>query len=799
MRRGFLADQSAQPLPDGDAIVWRVLIASRADGDVCVGDGGEDLCPIGCDAGFVDDPAGTEGCVDDDECLRVTCGGNATCRNTPGSFACDCNEGFRADDTNQGGICLDVDECEDPTACGPQEECLNAPGTFACQCAPGFVSNGKDCVDVNECDTDPCSDANSRCENQAGAFQCLCLEGFVNVDDIGGAPGDIICVDVNECDDDPCLDVNSTCENQDGGFRCQCNTGFVIDKGGACVAADECAEDSPCTGFGEVCVDIAGTFTCVCDEGFNVEEDGSCRNIDECEDPTLCVSPSVCIDEVGSFRCQCPTGFEDDLNGGCVDVNECDDPTVCGTNAFCSNEEGSFRCECEDGFVDDAGACVDVDECADDLDDCAEVATCENVEGSFSCTCPEGFSGTGQVCDVNFVVNQCPFPAILTKEAIFQGSGTADGDRFGNDVSLSQDGLTAVAGAPNANANNSAAYVFASTPSGVVQEAEIVTTNEGNDDFGISAAIDGDGKTIVVGALSDATDGSGAGSALVYRKEGLFTWNFDQRLAADVPLPTAEMGADVAISADGLVIAVAAPKDDTAGVDAGRVFIFVDVGGSGTGPFALQDVLEPTNPVTGHGFGANVALDDDGTRLAIRSTGVDTPFVDAGALEIFTRVGGEWELEASIPMPVAAAGMRIGQPVLSGDGSVLAVADFRNDALGADVGAVYVFARTQTTWRFVRALSVPNATRFGERLSMSSDGRAIAALSTGDPRFITVFDIDDVTEDYCVREDVSTAAFDTSAAQFGISLSLSGDGRSLLVGARFFDNDKGTGLLYTAP
>ncbi|CDQ96189.1 unnamed protein product [Oncorhynchus mykiss] len=82
-----------------------------------------------------------------DECKQwdstPTCGSNATCYNTYGSFYCQCQHGFRSTTslkfTPFAGECKDLNEClENPPVCGSNTICLNTIGSYNCQCQPGF-------------------------------------------------------------------------------------------------------------------------------------------------------------------------------------------------------------------------------------------------------------------------------------------------------------------------------------------------------------------------------------------------------------------------------------------------------------------------------------------------------------------------------------------------------------------------------------------------------------------------------------------------------------------------------------
>ncbi|XP_029891423.1 nidogen-1 isoform X3 [Aquila chrysaetos chrysaetos] len=78
------------------------------------------------------------------------CDTNAICRPGTGNrFFCECSVGFRGD----GNVCYDIDECsEQPALCGSNAVCNNQPGTYRCECVEGyqFAADGQTCVEVEK-------------------------------------------------------------------------------------------------------------------------------------------------------------------------------------------------------------------------------------------------------------------------------------------------------------------------------------------------------------------------------------------------------------------------------------------------------------------------------------------------------------------------------------------------------------------------------------------------------------------------------------------------------------------------
>uniref|UniRef100_A0A8C1N0X7 Nidogen 1a n=1 Tax=Cyprinus carpio TaxID=7962 RepID=A0A8C1N0X7_CYPCA len=156
---------------------------------------------------------------------RHSCDTNAICRPGQGNqYTCECAAGF----TGDGRTCYDTDECwGTPQICGPNAVCNNHPGTYRCECRDGFqfASDGQTCVEVQR-PLDPCRvgthdcdvPERARCSYIGGSsYICTCLPGFM---------GDgRSCQDKNECQVNPCHE-NAVCFNTPGSFTCQCNSGF---------------------------------------------------------------------------------------------------------------------------------------------------------------------------------------------------------------------------------------------------------------------------------------------------------------------------------------------------------------------------------------------------------------------------------------------------------------------------------------------------------------------------------------------------------------------------------------------
>ena len=99
-------------------------------------------------------------------------------------------------------------------------------------------------------------------------------------------------------------------------------------------------------------------------------------------------------------------------------------------------------------------------------------------------------------------------------------SDGATNDWFGYSVSISSDGTTALIGAyydDDKGANSGSAYVFKYNGTAWIQQAKL-TASDGaaSDYFGNSVSISSDGTTALIGAYADDDKGADSGSAYVF-------------------------------------------------------------------------------------------------------------------------------------------------------------------------------------------------------------------------------------------------------------------------------------------
>lgn len=341
-------------------------------------------------------------------------------------------------------------------------------------------------------------------------------------------------------------------------------------------------------------------------------------------------------------------------------------------------------------------------------------------------------------------------------------------DNFG--FAIAMDGLWAVVGAPyhdyDYNGNNykeNAGAVYVYKYSELIEEWEFVqkitatglNARNANDRFGIAVAISGD--TLAVGANTHDYDEAGinpianAGAVFIYRlKNGI--WTPRQKV---VPTGTNArhsgclFGSAIALQGDVLAVSTGDHDYNLQGGDplanAGAAWVFERTEDT---YWQNTKLIEPHRHVLAY-FGIDIAINDDGTMLAIGSfsQGYNVNGGDfksgAGAVNIFAR-GESWEhVQKIVPTGTNArnANDNFGCSVAI-YGNVLAVGACNHDYdaaggnyLGA-AGAVWTFTYNGTWTQADKIVAFGTNGRmqgdnFGSQVAVDNDFLAVTAIRQG--------------------------------------------------------------------
>ena len=177
---------------------------------------------------------------------------------------------------------------------------------------------------------------------------------------------------------------------------------------------------------------------------------------------------------------------------------------------------------------------------------------------------------------------------------------SAAGDQFGDSVSLSADGDTALVGAPGYSSLEGSAYAFTRTGTTWTQHQQITEpTPVAADQFGSAVSLSGDASTALIGADGAA---SSAGTAYVYTTGT--TWTKQAQLTASDTTSGDNFGYSAALDATGETAVVGAPGK---GTYTGAAYLFARSGSTWT---QSQEVTAG-DAAADHRFGNSVATSND--------------------------------------------------------------------------------------------------------------------------------------------------------------------------------------------
>ena len=380
---------------------------------------------------------------------------------------------------------------------------------------------------------------------------------------------------------------------------------------------------------------------------------------------------------------------------------------------------------------------------------------------------------------------------------------------IGNAMAISADGSILAIGAPhessgakgiNGNQNDNsvyasgAVYVFARRGDSWAQQAYIKASNAGqSDNFGLNVALNADGTTLAVSAYWESSAAKGvnsdqddddsipqAGAVYIFTRAG----NTLSQQAYIKPSNTGrppvpgdaedwgdgdQFGSSIALNADGNILAVGAISEDSrasginnnafqtddSAASSGAVYIFTRTGAT----WSQRDYIKASNSEGGDLFGYGVGLSADGNTLAVAAydedgsgrgvnTIPDNRRGGTGAAYVFVRTGGAWVQQAYLKGSRSQGNDAMGVSVaISGDGNTVVSGSAEEGCLvpginapGCDVdthpphiaagtaGAVYVWVRNGTTWTeqaFLKATNPDLEDWFGVRVSLSGDGTTL--------------------------------------------------------------------------
>lgn len=328
--------------------------------------------------------------------------------------------------------------------------------------------------------------------------------------------------------------------------------------------------------------------------------------------------------------------------------------------------------------------------------------------------------------------------------------GEAEFDESGWSVSLSGDGNTVAIGAifnGDNGFNSGHVRVYQNEDGAWTQVGEDIDGVTTYDESGYSVSMSENGSVVAIGApLYDLNvDAYNVGLVRVYENvDGTWT-QVGSNIVGEIDGD--RCGWSVSLSADGSVVATGAPNSDGNGTNSGSVRVFENNAG-----IWAQVGVTIEGEAAEYLSGTSVSLSSDGSVVAIGATGSDNNGNNTGHVRVFQNLAGTWT-QVGTDIDGEAEGDRSGFSVaLNSDGSVVAIGAHQNDGNGDNSGHVRVYQNIGGNW--VQAgddIDGEAASDVsGYSVSISADGTvvAIGAPHNSDAGFfnghVRVFDVSTV-------------------------------------------------------
>ena len=261
---------------------------------------------------------------------------------------------------------------------------------------------------------------------------------------------------------------------------------------------------------------------------------------------------------------------------------------------------------------------------------------------------------------------------------------------------------------------------------GWTEETKVTSRDTMSNDY-FAENIDIDGQYAIVGSSNSGPHYAPTGAARIYHRTG-DGWVEQAELRASDGQTRDGFGAAVAIDGDYAV--VGAPSEDSAGSEAGKVYVYHR---SATGEWQEQAQLAPTDLAAADNFGR--AVDIWGDYIVVGSAAVNENSNRRGAVYVFHRNEFTWIQEAKLNSQYLQETRSFGTEVAIHGRELIVSGIFRPRGATVSHGAVYAFHRdTDGSWNEEAKLEASNledSYYFGYSLDIH-DGQAIVGMVSND-------------------------------------------------------------------
>ena len=312
---------------------------------------------------------------------------------------------------------------------------------------------------------------------------------------------------------------------------------------------------------------------------------------------------------------------------------------------------------------------------------------------------------------------------------------------------------------------------------------------------GRSVALSSDGNTAIVGGFQDNIL---FGAAWVFtRTGGVWSQQGGKLVGSGAVGNLIQQGMSVSLSSDGNTAIIGGNWDNSY---AGAAWVFTRTGGVWS---QQGNKLVGTGAVGAAQQGWSVSLSADGNTAIVGGANDSS---EAGAAWVFIRTNGAWTQQGSKLVGTGALGTFVHQGTsvsLSADGNTALVGGPGDGGAGSDTGAAWVYTRTGGVWsqqggKLVGTGAAGTNVQQGLSVALSADGNSAIVGGLGDSGSFGAAWVYTRTGGVWSQQGdklVGTGAM--GAASQGASVSISSDGNTAIVGGLGDNNTAGAAWVYT--
>ncbi|WP_299332856.1 T9SS type A sorting domain-containing protein [uncultured Psychroserpens sp.] len=246
-----------------------------------------------------------------------------------------------------------------------------------------------------------------------------------------------------------------------------------------------------------------------------------------------------------------------------------------------------------------------------------------------------------------------------------------------------------------------------------------------DDVSGSSIALNDNGDIVAICGFGNDGNGLDSGHVRIFENQG-GSWT---QIGSDINGESSGDGINsVALNSDGSIIAVGATGNDGNGNNSGHVRIYENQGGAWT-----QIGSDIDGDANDDNFGSSISMSSNGTIVAIGASGNDGNGNNSGHVRIYENQGGIWiqigqDINGENPSDLSGGSVSI-----NSNGTIVAIGATGNDGNGSNSGHVRIYENQGGAWIQIGSDIDGEVAgdRTGQSVSLNSNGTIVAIGASG--------------------------------------------------------------------